>query len=93
MEVDAKKLIDQVKLKRKQQKLSLRDLSKMVGVSFSALAKLEKGIGLPSKPTESRLLLWLNYDRKSRPHSSSKKAWFIDIEERLELLENKLSNN
>lgn len=55
------KLNELLKSKRKEMKLSLRDASKLIGISHSYLSTLEKGIdprsNTPIKPTPSTLKL------------------------------------
>ena len=54
-----RKLIAAVKRKREAEGLSLRALSARVGVSFSSLARLERGEGTPDNNTKIRLLEYL----------------------------------
>lgn len=53
------KLIKAVTEKRNRLGLSIRSLSAQVGISFSTLARLERGAGLPDNNSKIRLLEWL----------------------------------
>lgn len=52
-------LVTAVRKKRETEGLSIRALSAIVGVSFSTLARLERGEGLPDNNSKIRLLEWL----------------------------------
>ncbi len=56
------KLIKAVIEKRNRLGLSIRALSVQVGISFSTLARLERGAGLPDNNSKIRLLEWLGED-------------------------------
>lgn len=56
------RLVEAVKRKREARGLSLRALSALVGVSFSSLARVERGDGVPDNNTKIRLLEWLGAD-------------------------------
>lgn len=56
------KLIRAVKKKREAEGLSIRALSDAVGVSFSTLARIERGEGQPDNNSKVRLLQWLGTD-------------------------------
>jgi transcriptional regulator with XRE-family HTH domain len=53
------RLVAAVKRKRQREGLSLRALSDVVGVSFSSLARIERGDGAPDNNSKIRLLEWL----------------------------------
>jgi len=53
------RLVEAVKRKREGDGLSLRTLSGIVGISFSTLARIERGEGLPDNNSRIRLLEWL----------------------------------
>lgn len=53
------KLVRAVKRKREAEGLSIRALSAEVGVSFSTLARIERGEGQPDNNSKIRLLEWL----------------------------------
>lgn len=53
------RLVAAVKGKREREGLSLRALSDVVGVSFSTLARIERGDGAPDNNSKIRLLGWL----------------------------------
>jgi Zn-dependent peptidase ImmA (M78 family)/DNA-binding XRE family transcriptional regulator len=56
------RLIRAVKQKRETEGLSIRALSEVVGVSFSTLARIERGEGQPDNNSKIRLLQWLGTD-------------------------------
>jgi transcriptional regulator with XRE-family HTH domain len=56
------KLVRAVKRKRGAEGLSIRALSAAVGVSFSTLARIERGEGSPDNNSKIRLLQWLGAD-------------------------------
>src|ERR1700689_3512081 len=56
------KLIKAAIEKRNRIGLSIRALSTQVGISFSTLARLERGAGLPDNNSKIRLLEWLGDD-------------------------------
>ncbi|MBN9360905.1 MULTISPECIES: XRE family transcriptional regulator [unclassified Devosia] len=53
------KLVQAVRRKRETEGLSIRALSAVVGVSFSTLARMERGEGQPDNNSKIRLLQWL----------------------------------
>jgi transcriptional regulator with XRE-family HTH domain len=56
------RLVRAVKSKREAEGLSIRALSEAVGVSFSTLARIERGEGQPDNNSKIRLLEWLGAD-------------------------------
>lgn len=56
------RLVNAVKRKREREGLSIRGLSAVVGVSFSTLARVERGEGVPDNNSKIRLLEWLGAD-------------------------------
>jgi Zn-dependent peptidase ImmA (M78 family) len=56
------KLIQAVKKKREFSGLSIRGLAAEVQISFSTLARIERGEGLPDNNSKIRLLEWLGSD-------------------------------
>jgi transcriptional regulator with XRE-family HTH domain len=56
------KLVRAVKRKREAEGLSIRALSDAVGVSFSTLARIERGEGQPDNNSKIRLMQWLGAD-------------------------------
>jgi transcriptional regulator with XRE-family HTH domain/Zn-dependent peptidase ImmA (M78 family) len=56
------KLVKVVREKREREGLSIRALSAIVGISFSALARIERGEGAPDNNSKIRLLEWLGPD-------------------------------
>lgn len=59
------RLVKAVRRKREADGLSIRALSALVGVSFSTLARIERGEGLPDNNSKIRLLEWLGPDAES----------------------------
>jgi transcriptional regulator with XRE-family HTH domain len=53
------RLVEAVRRKREASGLSIRALSAVVGVSFSTLARIERGEGEPDNNSKIRLLEWL----------------------------------
>jgi transcriptional regulator with XRE-family HTH domain len=51
---------DRLKTHRQQAGLSLRQLGERLGVSFSSLARIERGIGEPGTHTRLRLEQWMD---------------------------------
>lgn len=60
-----KKLIQAIKQKRGAEGLSIRALASTVGVSFSTLARIERGEGQPDNNSKIRLLQWLGPDAEA----------------------------
>lgn len=56
------KLIRAIRKKRESEGLSIRALSAAIGVSFSTLARIERGEGLPDNNSKIRLMEWLGPD-------------------------------
>jgi Zn-dependent peptidase ImmA (M78 family) len=52
-------LVKAIRKKREAEGLSIRALSAVVGISFSTLARIERGEGLPDNNSKIRLLQWL----------------------------------
>jgi len=86
-------LIEAVREKRERQNLSLRGLSRIVGVSFSALARLERGLGTPNTHTQDRLARWLEFDEHSSPNDRNRPTKFDVLERRVEKLEKAIFQN
>jgi transcriptional regulator with XRE-family HTH domain len=57
-------LVQLLKAKRDREGYSIRQLSSMVGVSFSTLARIERGEGEPDNNTRIRILEWLGEDAR-----------------------------
>ncbi|WP_084627434.1 XRE family transcriptional regulator [Sediminimonas qiaohouensis] len=62
MTMDTKALVAALKRKRESEGLSLRALSAQIGVSFSSLARIERGEGQPDNNSTIRILEWLGND-------------------------------
>lgn len=56
------KLIAALKAKRAREGLSIRALAALIGVSFSSLARIERGEGAPDNNSKIRILEWLGPD-------------------------------
>jgi len=59
MKTDKEALVAALKAKRAADGLSLRSLSERIGVSFSSLARIERGEGQPDNNSTIRILEWL----------------------------------
>ena len=62
MKTDKQALIRALKKKRESEGLSIRALSERVGISFSTLARIERGEGEPDNNSTIRLVEWLGQD-------------------------------
>jgi transcriptional regulator with XRE-family HTH domain len=69
------RLVEAVREKREALGLSLRALSAIVGVSFSTLARIERGDGVPDNNSKIRLLEWLGQDAEDAGLSFDNVAW------------------
>lgn len=79
-----------LKAKRDAEGLTLRELARIVGVSFSSLGRIERGDGGTTPDTIRRLSLWLERGEASagkRPPSNRGQPWIISVEARLARLE------
>jgi len=65
MSVDKNKLVQALKEKREKEGLSLRKLSERIGVSFSSLARIERGDGQPDNNSTLRILDWLGKEGRA----------------------------
>lgn len=74
---------------RVKQGLSLRQLAKITGCSFSTLARLERGEGEPDPHTEERLRRWIFDGEGSAPRvrTPGEQSWFAKMELRMDILE------
>lgn len=57
-------LVQLLRQKREANRYSLRKLSSIIGVSFSTLARIERGEGEPDNNTKVRILEWLGDDAR-----------------------------
>jgi transcriptional regulator with XRE-family HTH domain len=64
MDKQTQKLIAALKKKRDAEGLSIRGLSAIIGVSFSSLARIERGEGEPDNNSRLRILEWLGQDAR-----------------------------
>ncbi len=62
MDKQTQKLVEALKKKRDAEGLSIRGLSGIIGVSFSSLARIERGEGEPDNNSRLRILEWLGED-------------------------------
>src|SRR5215831_20786203 len=62
MDIATKKLIEALRQKRQAEGYSLRKLATVIGVSFSSLARMERGEGEPDNNSRIRILEWLGED-------------------------------
>lgn len=62
MKSETTKIIDALKAKRNAEGLSIRKLSAIIGVSFSTLARIERGDGDPDNNSKLRILEWLGQE-------------------------------
>ncbi len=65
MTKNTKALVVALKRKRESEGLSLRALSTEIGVSFSSLARIERGDGEPDNNSTIRILEWLGDDGRA----------------------------
>ena len=65
MDATTQMLIDALKKKREAEGYSLRSLSSVIGVSFSSLARMERGEGEPDNNSRIRILEWLGEDAQA----------------------------
>ena len=72
------RLVAAVKRKREREGFSLRALSEVVGVSFSTLARIERGDGTPDNNSKIRLLEWLGPEAEALGLSFEQVAFVID---------------
>jgi transcriptional regulator with XRE-family HTH domain len=62
MKTNKQALIKALKKKRESEGLSLRALSQRIGISFSSLARIERGEGEPDNNSTIRIVEWLGSD-------------------------------
>ena len=62
MKTNKQALIKALKKKRESEGLSIRALSERVGISFSSLARIERGEGEPDNNSTIRIIEWLGED-------------------------------
>lgn len=84
-------LVKQVKKKRQREGLSIRGLSREVGVAFATIARLERGEGSPDEGTKVRLQRWLETGEGSaardRRQTPQRVSWSAQMEQRVAGLE------
>ena len=64
MKTDMPALVAALKKKREAEGLSIRALSERIGVSFSSLARIERGEGEPDNNSAIRIIEWLGDDAR-----------------------------
>lgn len=69
--------------------LSLRRLGAHLGVSFSSLARIERGIGQPDAHTKSLLMQWMHPEQK-HPYCQCTRCTGIGAKSRLDGLEEQI---
>ena len=79
-----------LKTKRIEDGLSLRDLATIVGVSFSSLARIERGVGGCTADTIRRVCLWIEAGSGSPTKERRGRPWVLTVEERLIRIEQAL---
>lgn len=79
-----------LKEKRIEEGFTLRELERVVGVSFSGLARIERGVGEPTKASRERVERWLSTGEHSEPRPRKGDPWFVKIEQRLARIEKEL---
>lgn len=86
-------MIKKVRRKRLQEGISLRKLGALCGVSFSTLARLERGTGEPDPHTRERLQRWLDSGEGSAPkiRSPAEEGWLVRMERRVAELETRVA--
>ena len=65
MDATTNKLIEALQRKRQAEGYSLRKLSTVIGVSFSSLARMERGEGEPDHNSRIRILEWLGEEAEA----------------------------
>lgn len=87
------KLGMRLKAKRVEEGLSLRELARLVGVSFSGLARVERGVGSCTEDTRSRIQTWLDTGARTEPKEKRPRNWMQTIEQRVARIERILEGN
>jgi transcriptional regulator with XRE-family HTH domain len=64
MKTDKAALVAALKKKREKEGLSIRGLAERIGVSFSSLARIERGEGEPDNNSSIRIMEWLGDDAR-----------------------------
>ena len=65
MKTDKAALVAALKKKRETEGLSIRALAERIGVSFSSLARIERGEGEPDNNSSIRIMEWLGDDARA----------------------------
>lgn len=78
-----------LKKRRLREGLSLRALSKIVGVSFSGLARIERGVGTCTADTLERVQRWIESGEASQKRERGA-PWISTVERRLARIEKEL---
>ena len=84
------KLGKDLKAKRVAERLSLRELAPMIGVSFSSRARIERGVGGITDDTRERVELWVEDGETSEPKERRGTPWIVTVEQRLARIEKEL---
>lgn len=80
-------IAERFKRHRQAAGLSLRDVEKLIGVSFSSLARLERKLGTPVAETQRRVIQWLEDGTTPGAKPQKLPTWHHRIEARIERLE------
>ncbi len=70
--------------------LSLRELANIVGVSFSSIARCERGVGTTTSDTAARLNQWVANGGSSPKKERRGTPWIVTVEQRLTAIEARL---
>lgn len=77
----------QMKARRIQEGLSLRDLEKLTGVSFSTLARVERDKGTCTKAVRQAIAAWVYHGKETAKREKKVTSWHMTIEQRLQRIE------
>ena len=85
-------LVAQMRKRRLADGISIRALAKCIGVSFSTLAKLERGIGTPNPASTERIERWINTGKGSSPakRNPAEAPWSVKIEQDFDALDERI---
>jgi transcriptional regulator with XRE-family HTH domain len=79
-----------LKAKRIQEGLSLRELARIVGISFSGLSRIERGVGYNMDDTIQRVNRWIEIGVGSEKKERHGRPWILTVEQRLARIEQAL---
>lgn len=84
---EVQKLAKSLKSKRLVYGLSLREVARLTGVSFSGIARMERGIGTVQGDTFERIRTWVETGETSDPKVKRGRQWHVTVEQRLARIE------